>query len=544
MGLLELLFQDSWSKTTIASALLASFIFYVSAVAIHRLYFSRYAKFPGPKLAALTHGYMFYYDVIGGDGQYMYKIKDMHEEYNSPIIRISPDELHVNDPDFYDVLFAGAHTKRDKPPKWSQAFNNKESIFGTIHHDQHRVRRAALNPFFSPAALHKLEPLIQDYIDRIIAVFRRYQSSGDVIHLKPAFGAMTSDIIADYCFGVDENYTEAPGFNAVVVTATEQLTENTHIFMQAHWLPEVLDRLPEWLTETVFGPGMAKINEMKHLCVKKIKETMKRRGDFRDTKHRTIFHDLLDNPNLPESDKTVGRLWQEAQLLLAAGTVTTAVTISSAFVYLLLDPERLGVLMEELETAIPDITKPLKTHELEQLPYFNAVIQETLRLQIGVSHRLVRSAPNESLQLGDWIIPPDTAVSIHGPLIHYSPTIYPSPWSFIPERWLPSPTPPHLPPRPPGIPQAKQKYLVGLSKGTRQCLGLPLAHAELYMTIASVLRAFVRVDGGKGGDGEKVVVRGMRLVETDRRDTDMTRDMAFPGVARGRGDVRVVVEGV
>jgi len=76
---------SSWtsSMSTVAGALLALYSFYVVSVAIHRLYFSRYAKFPGPKLAGLTYGYMFYYDAIGGKGQYMHRIKEMHEEYST-----------------------------------------------------------------------------------------------------------------------------------------------------------------------------------------------------------------------------------------------------------------------------------------------------------------------------------------------------------------------------------------------------------------------------------------------------------------------------
>jgi hypothetical protein len=76
---------------------------------------------------------------------------------------------------------------------------------------------------------------------------------------------MTSDIIAEYCFGISENYIEAPGFNAVVVETTDALTDNMHITVQAQWLPRLLDRLPERLVEGIFGPGMAKINEMKHV---------------------------------------------------------------------------------------------------------------------------------------------------------------------------------------------------------------------------------------------------------------------------------------
>jgi hypothetical protein len=185
----------------------------------------------------------------------------------SPIIRISPQELHVNDPDFYDVLFAGSHTKRDKPPTWSHAFSNIDSVFGTISHEKHRARRSALNPLFSQSSLRKLEPLIQDKIDRLVSVFRRYQQTGEVLPLRAAFAALTSDIIADYCFGASENYIEAPGFNAVVLETTDSLTENMHITVQFQWLPRLMDSLPDKVVEGMLGEGMSKFNELKRVSV-------------------------------------------------------------------------------------------------------------------------------------------------------------------------------------------------------------------------------------------------------------------------------------
>lgn len=78
---------DKWSMTTAFTTIILSYVTYLIGVAIHRLYFSQYAKFPGPKLAALTYGYMFYYDAIVGEGQYMYKIKDLHDEYGELLIQ-------------------------------------------------------------------------------------------------------------------------------------------------------------------------------------------------------------------------------------------------------------------------------------------------------------------------------------------------------------------------------------------------------------------------------------------------------------------------
>jgi hypothetical protein len=47
---------------------------------VYSVYFGPLAKFPGPKLAAATLWYEFYYDVIM-KGRYTFKIKELHEKY-------------------------------------------------------------------------------------------------------------------------------------------------------------------------------------------------------------------------------------------------------------------------------------------------------------------------------------------------------------------------------------------------------------------------------------------------------------------------------
>jgi hypothetical protein len=50
------------------------------SLAVYRLYFSPLAGFPGPKLAALTQWYEFYWNVIKS-GQFTFHIQDLHDRY-------------------------------------------------------------------------------------------------------------------------------------------------------------------------------------------------------------------------------------------------------------------------------------------------------------------------------------------------------------------------------------------------------------------------------------------------------------------------------
>jgi cytochrome P450 len=152
-----------------------------------------------------------------------------------------------------------------------------------------------------------------------------------------------------------------------------------------------------------------------------------------------------------------------------------------------------------------------------------------------------RTTPFPYLSLHSPTPTSKTAISMHAPLIHHSPIVYPEPWSFIPERWLPQPSSTsNLPPRPANIPLANPKYLVPFSKGTRHCIGQPLAHAEIYMTLVNVLRTFCRLE--RDNRGGLASVKGMRLYETDRRDVDLRADMGFASPEKGRGSFRVVLE--
>ena len=73
-------------------ALAITQLVWVVSLALYRLYLHPLAKFPGPKLAALTYWYEIYYDVIQ-PGRFVWKIKSLHEEYGTCLASLGDQAL-------------------------------------------------------------------------------------------------------------------------------------------------------------------------------------------------------------------------------------------------------------------------------------------------------------------------------------------------------------------------------------------------------------------------------------------------------------------
>jgi hypothetical protein len=81
MAVLELLPSDISTKQVVSIGLLG-LLFSFIARRVYSVYFGPLSKFPGPKLAAATLWYEFYYDVIC-HGNYTFKIKELHRKYGA-----------------------------------------------------------------------------------------------------------------------------------------------------------------------------------------------------------------------------------------------------------------------------------------------------------------------------------------------------------------------------------------------------------------------------------------------------------------------------
>ncbi|KAH8805423.1 cytochrome P450 [Xylogone sp. PMI_703] len=478
-------------------------VLYVVSLVIQRLVLSPIAHFPGPKLAALTWWYQFYYDVIKR-GQYLFKIQQLHSIYG-PVIRINPCELHVVDPEFMDVLYAGPGRKRDKWDFDTQAFRTGGATLSTNSHDLHRIRRAALNPFFSKTTIRKLQPLVDGKVDQLLERFAECQRAQNVLVANHVFAAFTNDVVTNLCFGTCHDRLGHPAFDPSFHDAAIAGLNIAPFMAQFPIIMQTLEALPQSFT-TKFIPAFADYIEGKNeIRAEAEKAIFSTHPSIEKDQSRTIFHEILDS-KLPPEEKLLGRLGDEAAVTVGAGTLTTSWILCIAIYYLLTDDSILDKLKLELENSIPDPESHMPLPTLEALPYLNACIREALRLGYGVPGRVSRVAPDESMVLKGlktWVIPPGTPTSMSVYLTHHDERIFPNSKTFRPERWLENPR--------------LDRYLCSFAKGSRACIGMNLAYAELFITIGRIFRNYG--SAGCRHAGDKGI---LELFDTGVRDIECT----------------------
>lgn len=155
-----------------------------------------------------------------------------------PIIRITPDELHVEDSDYWEYLYS--RTARFDKYEWMAGrFGSNGSIFTTSNSELHRLRRSALNPVFSKRSIVNFQPVIREKLDLMCRKFAQYRDDGGILTINDAFSAFAGDIICQYSFGFCYNHLETPNFEENFHDAFMAVSEFGHIALQFPWITPV-----------------------------------------------------------------------------------------------------------------------------------------------------------------------------------------------------------------------------------------------------------------------------------------------------------------
>jgi cytochrome P450 len=172
-----------------------------------------------------------------------------------------------------------------------------------------------------------------------------------------------------------------------------------------------------------------------------------------------MVHSIVDS-NLPQSDKTLDRVFEEVATVTGAGFETTANVLRLILYHVCTNQEIIGLLREELVQLQSDSSSSIELKTLEQQPYLTAIVMEGMRMSPGVASRAARIT-DKDIVYDHWRIPAGTPVGMTSLLMHTDETLYPDPLCFSPSRWI--------------DPTARATIgsnFAPFSRGTRVCLGM------------------------------------------------------------------------
>ncbi|KAI1443094.1 cytochrome P450 [Annulohypoxylon stygium] len=494
--------------------LIAAWIAYFVTVVVYRLYFSPLAKFPGPKIAAATGWYEFFYD-YWLSGQYIFEIKRMHEVYG-PIVRINPAELSIHDAEFYNELYVTESRRRTECYEaFCNGIDHEGSFLLTVDHDLHKKRRKPFEQFFSKKGIASLQSMFSEVSLHLESRLREFQGQGAVIRLDHAFSAFSGDIIGRLCLDDDDvgdRFLDDPGFSSGWYDMMQMIVRSIPLFTNLPWIIRIVRAIPESFLLWAFPRG-----QMFQKFAQRARQNIRRAmldAQIEEKHTNSLFRHVL-NSDMPESEKSEERLTGEAQVMLGGGTVTTARTLGFASYYILSRPEIRTRLETEVKQVMADWPQRVpEWAELEKLPFLQGIIKESLRLSYGVMHRLPRISPDVPIQYKNYTIPPGIPVGMSAYFMHSDPMIYPSPEEFIPERWVGD------------VDISMHKNWVPFCRGSRSCLGMNLAMAEMSLILAVLYRP----------NGPK-----FELFDTYESDVKQAHDFMIPVPKLDSNGVRILI---
>ena len=324
----------------------------------------------------------------------------------------------------------------------------------------HKNRRRLLMPPFHGESLEKFSHQIVDITTKV----SDHWQINEPFKVRSAMQEITLRVILSAVFGIDSGSR----YDRLRKLLTELLEIfNTPLNSSFIFFPFLQK---DWGKYSPWGRFLRLKSEIRTLIYAEISERRKLLAT-EGSARRDIFSLLLSAKDENGEGMSDEELHDELITLLFAGHETTASALAWLFYWVHYLPEAKEKLLFELNSLgdNPDYT------EINNLPYLDAVISETLRIYpiaAGTFARLL----TQPMSIMGYDFEPDTWLMISIYSLHHREDLYPNSKQFNPARFL------------------QRKYsnyeYIPFGGGNRRCLGSALALLEMKLVAATIIPRF------------------------------------------------------
>ncbi|XP_039616763.1 thromboxane-A synthase isoform X2 [Polypterus senegalus] len=362
--------------------------------------------------------------------------------------------------------------------------------------------RSVLTPTFSAAKMKEMVPLINIAADTLVENLKVYADSGQSFNIHKCLGCFTMDVIASVAFGTQVNSQKNPE-NPFVKHA-----QTFFSFTFFRPLAMILIAFPFLISPLIWIVPNKRRDNLNNFFISFIKNIIKERDNQSPNERRRDFLQLmLDARNSTEcaslenfdlvhhtddisgdvqtttaskkvqkTTLTENEIMGQGFIFLLAGYETTSSTLAFACYMLAIYQDCQKMVIKEVDDFFSR-HEVLDYNNVQELPYLDQVISETLRL-FPPGFRFARDASRDCVVNGQFI-PRGVTIEIPAGYIHYNPEYWPEPEKFIPERFTQ---------------EAKAKrhpftYLP-FGAGPRSCIAMRLALLEVKIAMVRLLQQY------------------------------------------------------
>ncbi|KAI0438331.1 cytochrome P450 monooxygenase-like protein [Xylaria telfairii] len=437
-----------------------SIIIYYTVQTVYLLFFHPLAKYPGPKLAAISD--LWWVWGLRSD-RLPFIIYDLHKKHGD-VIRVGPNELSFATAEAFQDIHG--HVSKGKARFLKTEFYDNDDptprITGARDPEVHARQRKALSHAFSAKSLRDQEAIVQKYVDGFTHQLTRLGENGKkALNVSETFNWLTFDVIGDLSFGEPFGGVEKGQTHVWIKIILDSVLNSQTTFLRKR-LPFLNPIMPYILPE-----GATESLKMHREFSRKLSEKRLQMGD---TGRADFFSHMLQRDTM-----SLKEMMSQTSTLIIAGSETTATSLSGITWFLLKNPVCMLKLQKEVRgtfASVEDITGD----STAGLPYLHGVIEESLRLFPPVPFALPRHSPGAVID-GHYV-PAGTVVTVSALNMPRDPRYWKDPEDFRPERWVGN-----------GFNDQK-KASQPFSTGPRACLGINLAYLEMRIVLAKLVLLF------------------------------------------------------
>nr|ACU18750.1 unknown [Glycine max] len=370
----------------------------------------------------------------------------------------------------HDLEFSG---RPKLLPQQKLSYNGSEIVFSPYNEYWREMRKICVAHIFSSKRVSSFSSIRKFEVKQMIKTISGHASSSGVTNLSALLISLSSTIICRVAFGrrYEDEGSERSRFHGLL----NELQVLMGTFFISDFIPFTgwIDKL-KGLHARLEG----NFKELDKFYQEVIDEHMDPNRQHAEEQDMVDVLLQLKNDRSLSIDLTYDHIKGVLMNILAAGTDTTAATSVWAMTALVKNPRVMKKVQEEVRN-VGGTKDFLDEDDIQKLPYFKAMIKETLRLHLPGPLLVPRESTEECIVDG-YRIPAKTIVYVNAWVIQRDPEVWKNPEEFCPERFLDS-----------AIDYRGQDFeLIPFGAGRRICPGILMAAVTLELVLANLLHSF------------------------------------------------------